>query len=1207
MNNRIQMRAETYKKSHSRRKWLYRVLSVGAAITIFCTTYALILPAITMTKDPLCGMKEHTHTAQCYAKTAESALLACTADGHLLLAEDVDRVVHSHNAFCYDATGVLRCTLAELAVHTHDDSCYAFVTLDAEKAPETETPVTKAPETEASETEVPETEASETEVPETEVPETEVPETEVPETEVPETEASETDASETEASETAVPETEAPETEVPETEAPETEASETEAPEVKEKRVLVCGREEIVLHLHDDGCLDDEGDFVCGEMQVIEHNHTAECVPAKTAEGELKPICGLVEHTHDEVRCYTANASDTETKKIWEATLPAERIGRWAADLCEVALSQLGYSESESNVQVSASGIISRYSRYGAWYGHPYAEWNTMFTAFCMHYAGIPKAEIPYAQDADAWLAVLSEEKLLSEDPEYKFAAGDIVFVSDGEQTITGIVSEYDPEIGEGTVVAGDIDGTVEEISFTDENQTVVGYIKISELYEKYAIRKGLILTNDLDSIAEPAYGSAWQRLVDSGYFDFLTETDFAETTTAASVEVNEGTGEQITDMRAADQSFSLFMLGSYEKTEDQIDDEGGENYSEDGRVAVSKRIEATELENVFDITLGVRTSQNVSEYYIEPDMAVVIVMDISNTMRSQFGDSTRYEAAMAAAESFIDEFAKEQNSVSRVGFVAFNTHATKIFDFSPCATTAQATALKNQMKTGTGAIINASDYSTSKSRYTNVEAGLATAADMLKDMPQENKYVIFLSDGFPTTYLQNRDTSTTLGYEPYSSSGTSGKDGVFYDVPLKKYCRYGVSYSDKAAIRAREEATDMKENGGIKIFSVGVDIGGQLISTYVTQSQNGDGFSVVDRTGTNYEIGSAYDKDAYKAWLQNKIGSGEGYYFDSENSSQLTDAFRQIFEQIKLINGNSSKLIWTTADPIPVFTSELNTVEFIGFYDKDGTLLATEEDPHGASVEGGENTAHYENEEHTILWDLKQSGYISIAQNEITYYTMMLKYRVRLRNEDSHFAEGESYFTNDTTTLTYQLIDVDGDTTTVHDPQTIDYPLPQVHGFLAELEFKKNGPFDEAVPGAEFTLSHDTNACVDCRGDGTACLTIPNYTAVSDENGIVKFVNIPSGHAYLLTETVVPDGYYATKNTYAVLVQYDIITVTETAPDGTSKTWETDGDHVIVNLAAYRLPETGGQGTMLYTVSGVLCMLLPLVISVYRRRKKEY
>lgn len=33
---------------------------------VFCTTYALILPAITMDQDAVCGQEAHTHGEDCY-------------------------------------------------------------------------------------------------------------------------------------------------------------------------------------------------------------------------------------------------------------------------------------------------------------------------------------------------------------------------------------------------------------------------------------------------------------------------------------------------------------------------------------------------------------------------------------------------------------------------------------------------------------------------------------------------------------------------------------------------------------------------------------------------------------------------------------------------------------------------------------------------------------------------------------------------------------------------------------------------------------------------------------------------------------------------------------------------------------------------------------------------------------------------------------
>mgnify|MGYP003219146321 CR=1 FL=1 len=58
--------AEKYTKVHKRKRLRHRVVTVLAGVVVFCTTYALILPAITLEKQ--CDIPEHTHTDACYAQ-----------------------------------------------------------------------------------------------------------------------------------------------------------------------------------------------------------------------------------------------------------------------------------------------------------------------------------------------------------------------------------------------------------------------------------------------------------------------------------------------------------------------------------------------------------------------------------------------------------------------------------------------------------------------------------------------------------------------------------------------------------------------------------------------------------------------------------------------------------------------------------------------------------------------------------------------------------------------------------------------------------------------------------------------------------------------------------------------------------------------------------------------------------------------------------
>lgn len=128
--------AEQFHNRRQRNRVWKRLVSILGCVVVFCTTYALILPAITMEKETFCGQQEHRHTDSCYTQQA-SKHLACTmqtigvhthtarcADGSCGYA---DFVIHEHNSSCYEG-GKLVCTLPERKAHTHTAECYQIPT-----------------------------------------------------------------------------------------------------------------------------------------------------------------------------------------------------------------------------------------------------------------------------------------------------------------------------------------------------------------------------------------------------------------------------------------------------------------------------------------------------------------------------------------------------------------------------------------------------------------------------------------------------------------------------------------------------------------------------------------------------------------------------------------------------------------------------------------------------------------------------------------------------------------------------------------------------------------------------------------------------------------------------------------------------------------------------------------------------------------------
>lgn len=151
MDINLDRRAEGYRARHRRNRIWKKLVTALGCLVVFCTTYALILPAITMERETVCGLSEHVHTDSCYSR--QRGALVCTlaeSEGHthtdackgtkrVLSCTTPESDGHTHGEGCYDAEGVLSCTQPETQGHHHSDSCYrteeVFVCGKAESVP----------------------------------------------------------------------------------------------------------------------------------------------------------------------------------------------------------------------------------------------------------------------------------------------------------------------------------------------------------------------------------------------------------------------------------------------------------------------------------------------------------------------------------------------------------------------------------------------------------------------------------------------------------------------------------------------------------------------------------------------------------------------------------------------------------------------------------------------------------------------------------------------------------------------------------------------------------------------------------------------------------------------------------------------------------------------------------------------------------------
>ena len=274
-----------------------------------------------------------------------------------------------------------------------------------------------------------------------------------------------------------------------------------------------------------------------------------------------------------------------------------------------------------------------------------------------------------------------------------------------------------------------------------------------------------------------------------------------------------------------------------------QVEYVGGSNSSADN-FTVSKTIEAVEgKENYFDITL--KTS--APKQYADVSVDAVVVMDISNTMNSAGPNSnvSKLSQAIAATNEFIKEFS-ENTKISkdrRVGVVTFNQNAQVAV---PLQEANDINDYTTNFKSKVEAIT--APREPEEIKFTNIEGGLQLANNILAETDAKYKFVILLTDGFPTTYIeQNRDSKSKInGYDVYmahtsanstyrsdwigkNADGTLKKPGYMANPSLKRVCLYGTDYSDYAAQRAQAVAASMKNND-MNIFSVGIGVGGMNI-----------------------------------------------------------------------------------------------------------------------------------------------------------------------------------------------------------------------------------------------------------------------------------------------------------------------------------------------------------------------------------------
>ena len=217
-----------------------------------------------------------------------------------------------------------------------------------------------------------------------------------------------------------------------------------------------------------------------------------------------------------------------------------------------------------------------------------------------------------------------------------------------------------------------------------------------------------------------------------------------------------------------------------------------------------------------------------------------------------------------------------------------------------------------------------------------------------------------------------------------------------------------------------------------------------------------------------------------------------------------------------------------------------------------------------------GGNLAEYDAGTNTLTWNVRNSPIdedISSVTSDGKYATLgyTLKYTVTLDNlVNKQFTEEEPAQVNQKATLTYAFQDENENWHGDEEGNVLtgEFLVPTVKSHYGNLTFTKEGSDGKKLEGVTFTLT-------------TADKDGWSMPATSNQDGIVSFTNIPSGHTYTLTETSTPPGYNPAEDITVTVTKGNVATSMD--QDGNSL-----NEGVLINQAKT------GTLTVTKTVTGL-------------------